>query len=103
MEITINVKEERFSNYVVERWHEQLENGDAKGLYDDLIKVSETCGGITSPDLLTNNGGGLNGTHFKQSNKTYDFFCLTKGVCKWSVTAGKRRGYMAYNFTINQQ
>jgi hypothetical protein len=103
MEITINVKEERFSNYVVERWHEQLEKGDAKGLFDDLIKVSETCSGITSPDLLTNSGCGLNGTHFKQSNKTYDFFCLLKGGCKWSVTVGKRRGYMAYNFTINQQ
>ena len=100
MEITINVKEVRFSDYVVERWHEQLENGDAKGLYDDLIKVSETCIGITSPDLLTNGGGGLNGTHFKQSNKTYDFYCLLKGECNWSVTTGKRRGYTAYIFTI---
>lgn len=103
MEITINVKEERFSDYVVERWHGQLENGDAKGLYDDLIKVSETSKGITSPDLLTCSGGGLNGTHFKQSNKTYDFYCLLKGGCQWSVDAGKRRGYTAYNFTINKQ
>lgn len=102
MEITINIKEERFSDEIVGSWHEQVESGDAKELYDYLIKVSGYCSGITSPDLLTNNGGGLNGTHFKQSNKTYDFFCLLKGGCKWSVTAGKRRGYTAYIFTITK-
>lgn len=102
MEITINVKEELFSDYVVESWHELLARGEAKALYDDFVKTSETCSGITSPDLLANNGGGLNGTHFKQSTKTYDLFCLMKEGCKWSVTTGKRRGYIAYCFTITK-
>ena len=100
MKITINVKESHFSDYAVERWHKLLESNEAKKLYQDLVHTSETCSGISSPDLLTNKEGGLNGTHFKQSNRTYDFFCLTKRECSWSVARYARRGYAAYEFTI---
>ena len=100
MKITINVRESHFNDYVVERWHKLLESNDVEKLYQDFIHTSRTCSGISSPDLLANKEGGLNGTHFKQNNKTYDFFCLTKRERSWSVARYVRRGYAAYEFTI---
>lgn len=100
MKITINVKESHFNDYVVERWHKLLEGNDAEKLYQDLVHISRTCSGISSPDLLTSREEGLSSTHFKQDHKTYDFFRLTKKECSWSVARYIRRGYAAYEFTI---
>lgn len=100
MKITINVKELHFNDCVVERWHKLLEGDEAEKLYQDFIHISRICPGISSPDLLTNKEGGLNGTHFKQNSKTYDFWRSTKKECSWSVARYVRRGYAAYEFTI---
>lgn len=101
MEIRINVREGNFNSYVVEAWHKLAEN-NAQGLYFDLAKVSETCSGITSPDLVKNNRG-INALHLEQKQSNYELFKLLNDErTRWSVEICKRCGYMAYIFTIEK-
>ena len=95
--ITINVKENNFNPSFIETLH----NLDPLQLYKKLCEDSKYYNSaITSPDLMKTNGG-LNSTHLKQQNKNYDFFLkLKNNNTIWSVSIAPRRGYTAYNFTV---